>query len=493
MEKYKINEKFLYEIWKKQQFEKALLTQENEKLTVIDAGNENTDLGGPDFKDARVKIGNITYQGDIEIDLFHSDWKNHGHYLNNKYNKVILHIVMNNDSRENFVLTSQGRKVQSVLLETFLKQNLRTEIHQSILSEREKRLKNKMACSQLHQSVLQKEKLSYIFDLGFERFRNKREKMKQRLKEITYLSELNLKEPILSYDLDENFSKRNFASKDFSSKTIWHQLIYEFIFEALGYSQNKDIMRRLAESADIRFFNQFTASDDFINFSEAVLFNVAGLVPNIESLPDDETTEYSRNLCATWRNFSNKYDGRTFHAASWHFYRLRPQNFPTIRLAGGVRLLNRMLRESLIENIIALFNKTNNPRRLASELRSLFLVKAEGFWKYHYVFDQPSKGDLRYFIGMSRVDEIIINIILPIISIYFEIFNKHELTKKVLKLYLNYYQIGDNSIVTEVKNTLILDDAAKRTVYQQGMLELYKSYCTKEKCLECKIGKKVFN
>jgi hypothetical protein len=162
-------------------------------------------------------------------------------------------------------------------------------------------------------------------------------------------------------------------------------------------------------------------------------------------------------------------------------------------LAGGVRLLNRMLRENLIENIIALFNKTNNPRRLASELRSLFLVKAEGFWKYHYVFDQPSKGDLRYFIGMSRVDEIIINIILPIISIYFEIFNKHELTKKVLKLYLNYYQIGDNSIVTEVKNTLILDDAAKRTVYQQGMLELYKSYCTKEKCLECKIGKKVFN
>ena len=492
MANVKINEKFLYEIWKKQDFDKVLITQENEKITIVDAGIENTELGGPDFKNARIKIGNITYQGDVEIDLYHSDWKGHGHFLNKKYNKVILHAVMNNNSNEHFVITQDGRKVQSILLESFLKKDLRTDIHQAILSERENRLEHKMPCSELNSTVTKKEKLAYMFDLGFARFRHKREKMMQRLKEITYLSELNLKEPIIRYDLDENFNNRKFVSKDFSNKAIWHQLIYENIFEALGYTNNKDLMRRLAEAADVRFFNTFIDNEDFISIAETVLFNVAGLIPDVESLPDEETTEYTRKIYQQWKKIGSKYDGRTFHSANWHFFKLRPQNFPTIRIAGGSRLLNRLLKENMVENIIALFKRTNNPRRLASDLRTLFIVKAQGFWKKHFVFDQPSKVDLKYFIGFSRADEIIINIILPIISIYFEVFNKHDLTKKVLKLYLNYYQIGDNSVVTEVVNTLALDDAGKRTVFHQGMIELFKEYCSKEKCLECNIGKKIF-
>lgn len=492
MANVKINEKFLYEIWKKQDFDKVLTTQENEKITIVDAGTENTELGGPDFKNARIKIGNITYQGDVEIDLYHSDWKGHGHFLNKKYNKVILHAVMNNNSNDHFVITQDGRKVQSILLESFLKKDLRTDIHQAILSERENRLEHKMPCSELNSAVTKKEKLAYMFDLGFARFRHKRDKMMQRLKEITYLSELNLKEPIIRYDLDENFNNRKFVSKDFSNKAIWHQLIYESIFEALGYSNNKEIMRRLAEAADIRFFNTLIDNEDFVSVAESVLYNVSGLIPDVESLPDEETTEYSRTIYQQWRKIGNKYDGRTFHSVNWHFFKLRPQNFPTIRIAGGARLLNRLLKENMVENIIALFKRTNNPRRLASDLRTLFMVKAQGFWKKHFVFDQPSKVDLKYFIGFSRADEIIINIILPIISIYFEIFNKHDLTKKVLKLYLNYYQIGDNSVVTEVVNTLALDDAGKRTVFHQGMIELFKEFCSKEKCLECNIGKKVF-
>jgi hypothetical protein len=492
MANVKINEKFLYEIWKKQDFDKVLITQENEKITIVDAGTENTELGGPDFKNARIKIGNITYQGDVEIDLYHSDWKNHGHFLNKKYNKVVLHAVLNNNSNEHFVITQEGRKVQSILLESFLKKDLRTDIHQAILSERENRLEHKMPCSELNSIVTKKEKLAYMFDLGFARFRHKRDKMMQRLKEITYLSELNLKEPIIRYDLDENFNNRKFVSKDFSNKAIWHQLIYESVFEALGYTNNKDIMRRLAEAADIRFFNTLIENEDFVSIAESVLYNVAGLIPDVESLPDEETTEYSRKIYQQWKKIAKKYDGRTFHSVNWHFFKLRPQNFPTIRIAGGARLLNRLLKENMVENIIALFKKTNNPRRLASDLRALFMVKAQGFWKKHFVFDQPSKVDLKYFVGFSRADEIIINIILPIISIYFEIFNKHDLTKKVLKLYLNYYQIGDNSIVIEVVNTLALDDAGKRTVFHQGMIELFKEFCTKEKCLECNIGKKVF-
>jgi hypothetical protein len=492
MDNNRINEKFLYEIWKNQDFDKVLYTQQNDRITIVDAGSANSDSDGPDFKNARITIGNITYNGDVEIDLFHSDWKGHGHFLNKKYNKVILHIVLNNHTNEHFVYTQEGRKVHSILLESFLKKDIRSEIQQAIITEREKRLEQRMPCSQLNTKVSKKEKLAYMFDLGFARFREKREKMLQRLKEITYLKELHLKEPIIQYDLDENFHNRKFVSKDFSNRQIWHQLIYESIFSALGYSSNKDIMRRLAEAVDIQFLTEFINEEDFVFTAEAILFNVAGLIPEVEILPDEETTEYTRNLYQRWKKIEKKYDGRTFHAANWHFFKLRPQNFPTVRIAGGVRLLEKMLKENLVENIIEFFKRTNNPRRLSADLRNLFTIKAQGFWKKHFVFDQPSKADLKYFVGMSRVDEIIINIILPIMSIYFDIFNKHDLARKVLKLYLNYYQMSDNSVVIEVSNTLALGDGGKRTVYSQGMIKLFKDFCTPEKCLECSIGKKVF-
>lgn len=487
-----VNEKFLYEIWKNQEFDKPLITQEKEKIIVIDAGSRNAELGGPDFKNARIKIGNITYQGDVEIDLFHSDWKNHGHFLNKKYNKTILHVVLNNDSKENYVLTQDGRKVQSVLIESLIKNDFRSEIQKAIISERESRLNNKMPCNTLNSSLNKKEKLSYIFDLGFVRFRHKREKVLQRLKELTYLAELNLKEPIISYDIDENFNNRKFVSQDFSKKEIWLQLIYELVFEALGYSMNKDIMRRLAESVDINFLIKYRNEENFIEILESILFGAAGLLPEVEKLPDSEISEYTKNIFRVWNNIKKEYNGRTFHSANWQFFKLRPQNFPTVRIAGGVQILNKLLKENLVEKIIEIFKLTNNPRRLSSELRNLFLIKASGFWKKHYVFDQIASSELKYFIGMSRADEIIINVILPLMSIYFDVFNKHDLAKKVLKLYLNYYQIGNNNITIEVTNTLGLDSAAKRTVFNQGMIELYKEFCMKQKCLECNIGKKIF-
>ena len=132
-------EKFLYEIWKSQKFEQAPYTEEGEQITILDAGVENGDLPGPDFKNARIKIGNITYVGDIEIDGTHTDWKTHGHNLSKKYNKVVLHAVLSNDSGQNYVFTQDGRKVQTVCISSFLEESLRESLKKAILTEREKR------------------------------------------------------------------------------------------------------------------------------------------------------------------------------------------------------------------------------------------------------------------------------------------------------------------------------------------------------------------
>ncbi len=485
----KIHEKFLYEIWKKQQFSNNLSTSEDEKILVLDPGILNDELGGPDFKNARIKIGNITYLGDVEIDTQYSDWKNHGHYINKKYNKVILHAVFGKDHHTH-VYTQEGRKVNSISFENLLDSSIRIQIQNAILDERDSRT-NKIPCDQVSDLLSEDEKIKIIFDFGVERFKNKSQKMFERLKELSYVKEMKLKEPIISYELSEDFHNKKFEVEDFKDQFIWNQLMYEQIFEALGYSKNKEIMLKLARSADVKFLKMLGTSD-FIKTAESALFNIAGLMPDVYNLPDNETSVYTRELYDLWSGIRQIYDSKIYNAAQWHFFKLRPQNFPTIRIAGGVRIVDRIFHHNFIFNVIKLFKDYSSYGKIINELRSLVVVKGDGFWSEHFIFDKPSKTRINYFIGVSRADEIIVNVILPIILVYFDLFNMKDLARKVTKTYVNYYQQSENGLVKEVCDALRLNDAWKKTVLYQGMIEIFRNYCIKKKCTECPIGKKVF-
>ncbi len=486
----KILEKFLYEIWNEKKFAKDLVTKEDIPIEIIDSGIANKDLSGPDFKNAKIKIGNITYSGDVEIDNDFSDWKAHGHNYNKRYSSVILHAALNNEENEPFVFTAEGRKIPSISLADFLEEDLVKSVHSAILSERKKGSYS-LPCIENNDEIKDIDKLNFVYDLGKKRFNKKKEAFFFRLKELVYFQELNIKEPVINYDFDENFYSRTFFQKDFSNKNLWIQLIYESIFEALGYSKNKDMMRALAKSADVNFFNKIDC-EKYVLTIEAALFKISGLIPDVQNLPDEETSSYTKELFEMWNKIKPLYDNRTFHPAQWHFFRLRPRNFPTIRIAGGARLIYKLLKKNLIGQILDAVKKSSNQKQLTRYLRSMFTIKAEGFWTRHYVFDQPAQSTIDYLIGESRADEIIINTILPIISLYFEIFKQRELSVKVIKLYLNYYQRNENNLVSEVADTLHLNDAWRRTVLYQGMIELYRAYCSQEKCLECHIGEKVF-
>lgn len=487
----KFPEKFLYEIWKERNFNNELSTTKGDKIKIIDCGSQNSDLAGPDFKSARIKIGNVTYQGDIEIDSFYSDWKAHGHYLNKKYNKVILHFYFTTDGNKPFVYTQEGRKIPSISMGKFLNKDLKTTIQKAIVSERQNRT-FKMPCSEINNLVSEETKLSFLYELGLERFKKKRNKMLRRLKEIIYLDEMQLKEPVIRYDLDERFYNREFTQNDFNDRKIWQQLFYENIFEALGYSKNKEMMRKLSEAVDINFLKKLNEKEDTVFYIESALFHVSGLMPDIYNLPDEEFSEYTKELAKCWNEIKGLYDGKTFNSANWHFFKLRPQNFPTIRISGGARLLNKILNENLIGKIIRKVQKIRDFKYLNGALRSFIITKGDGFWKNHYVFDQASEFEIKYFVGISRADDIIVNIILPILSIYFEIFGQKDISKKIVKFYSEHTQNSENYLVKEVSSTLHIDDAWKRSVLHQGMINLYRNYCTKNRCLECKIGMEVF-
>lgn len=303
---------------------------------------------------------------------------------------------------------------------------------------------------------------------------------------------MNLKEPVIKYDLDERFYNRTFSQRDFCQKIIWQQLVYESIFEALGYSRNKEIMKMIAMAVGIKFLNSLN-KHDFILTVESILFNVGGLMPDLSNLPDEEISSYVKKLYERWNDNKNKYNGRMFNSTQWHFFRMRPQNFPTIRIAGGARIINKLINSNLMDKMLEAVEQIEDLTKLAQSLRSLLVVRGEGFWSRHYIFAQSKNEQVNYFIGATRADEILVNLMLPVLSLYFEIFDKKELSQKAIILYLNFYQKTDNNLVNEVSATLFLKDAWKRSVLYQGMIELFRDYCSKDRCLECLIGKKLFN
>lgn len=488
----KINEKFLYEIWKSKDFIRELTTIDNQKIEIIDAGENNKELAGPDFFNSRIKIGGLTFNGDVEIDSRHSDWKAHGHYLDKKYNKVILHVVLSNENFQPFVFTQEGRKLNSICISEFIPDDLQSTIRKAIVSERNNR-SFIMPCKESNLILEESAKIKVLSDLGVERFKQKEKKIYSRLKEMVYLKQMNIREPVVRYDFGEEFLNKKFTSEEFNDPTLWQQLIYELIFEALGYSKNKDIMVRLAKAVNLEFLKSFTNDNDFREKVESALFNVSGILNLERSSYSDDTAEYIRNLVETWSAIQSKYDGGIFKEEKWNYLKLRPQNFPTIRLAGGSRFIIRLLKEDLFGTIIDIFSNDVNQKKLTATLRNLLIIKADGFWQKHYVFDKKTKEDLKYFVGLVRADEMIINVILPMLAVYFEIFENSDASRRVKTLYLNYRQKNSNNVVEQVERSLHLNNDAIKSVHIQGMIEIFRHYCVKEKCLSCEIGKVVFN
>jgi hypothetical protein len=487
-----VNEKIIYEIWNEGKFKKELTLDDSTKIEIVDTGTHNKDSAGPDFLNARIKLDNITYLGDIEIDTWHTDWKSHGHFFDKKYNKVILHLVISKEKYQPYVYCKDGRKIHSICLLDFVDENFNSLLIDAVKSEKKNR-KFQMACFGRNDSVHKKEKLEFLAELGIERIKRKSKRILGKLKEMIYLKEMNIREPIIKYDFGEDFYNRKFSQEEFSDIHIWEQLVYEMIFEALGYARNKAIMMKVAKAVNIEFLNNFRADDDFSLKIESALFNVSGMIPQKPKSIEEATAEYIRLLTETWNSIKEKYDGGIFKKEDWNFFKSRPQNFPTTRLSAGAHLIEHILTNDVFKSLTKYFNEDRTVKEANVVLRNYIITDAKGYWADHYNFDKKSSEKLNYFLGVSRADEIIINVLFPILIIYFEIFDLNDNARRVKQLYLNYTQYGSNMVVEQVESTLGLQKASRRSVNYQAMIELFRNYCVKERCLECKIGQKIFD
>ncbi len=487
----KILEEKLHRIWLNQEFAKSLITKNNEKIVVLNPGNYNNDSAGPDFKHARIQIGNLTFVGDVEIDYDYSNWKTHGHNINKRYNKVILHVTYLNKQKHHYIYTSEGRKVPTIALIDFVEDGL---IDNLLEQKHYKKNLNKiiLKCASEIDTIDLEERRKFILKLGFNRFQKKSSRIFRRLKELKFLKELQLKEPVIRYELTKAFAEKEFTHQDFNDTSLWEQVLYELVFEALGYSKNKNMMLKLAQNLDLEFLKKIENDSELKLKLEALYFGVAGLLPETEGLTKDQISEHVYELNEQWNKLKLLYDNKLFDETQWHFLGQRPQNFPTVRIIGGMKIANDILHNNLTGKIIKKFLEINDTKVLINSVRSLFIIKSGGYWKTHYIFEKLAKTEIKYFIGVSRADEIFINILLPFLSVYFDMFGNEASSKKVLKVYNDYEQRMDNKIVRDVAENLQLFGLNKKTIYMQGMIEVYRKLCSRNKCLECEIGKQVF-
>jgi len=140
-------------------------------------------------------------------------------------------------------------------------------------------------------------------------------------------------------------------------------------------------MLHLAQAVKLSFLRDFITTPDFRTTAEATFFSVSGLIPDVFHLKEEDTSDYTRKLFQRWQEIKSSYDGRTFRETDWHFFQLRPQNFPTVRIAGGVLLVERLLKQTLIPPTVKIISEIHKPEILIQNLRNLLIVSAEGYWK----------------------------------------------------------------------------------------------------------------
>lgn len=497
MKKLEISERVLRYLWKEQKFTRKLLkTIDGREVKVLSVGKSNPD-GGPDFLNSKIYIGDTLFAGDVEIHLNINDWKVHQHHCDPKYDRVILHVVFaqpENLSTQYNIITKSKRIVPTLVLEHNISYRDIEEIHEKIFSEPVTDFQ-KLNCISINEKVDSIFLFNYLTKLSEERQEYKVRKMDERLKELIRFEKLN--EPIIRYgknffevyDDDLPIFEIELCTKDYSDIKYWEQLFYESIMESLGYTKNKLPFLKLAKILNLNLIKSLELPENNnqrVIFFEALLFKFSGLLPEYFNLKENETIN---QITIYQKYLSNiKINSSQLNAAEWQFFRLRPESFPTIRIAAGAAIIEKILSDSLFIKILKIISE-NKPECLQN-LISLLSVKASDFWKNHYRFDKKTNKLIIQLLGKDKIIEIIINVVVPIFLLYARIFKKREVRENILKLFDSIKTSKSNYFVRKMDSNLVkgkINISNARTY--QGLVQLYKFYCSENKCNECEIYK----
>lgn len=419
-----MSEDFIHFLWNYSYYDSNnLISTSGEKIEVIKHGEHNHNAG-PDFFNAKIKIGETIWVGNIEIHINSSDWNKHKHSDDAAYNNVILHVVLNHDTD---IKRANGETITTLQI----KYNTNFESRYNQL------MKNKqwVAC-QNYLPGLNK------FDIHF------------WLAKIA-IERLNSKSQLILESLERN-------------KNNWEESFYHKLARSFGLNINSEAFEQLALSLPLLILAKH--KNNLIQL-EALLFGQAGMLD--DTIPDDE---YFNQLKKEYLFLKKKYKLKPIEAQQWKFLRLRPSNFPTIRISQFANLVYKST---------ALFSKSLEAQDIKT-LQKFYQVSASDYWNNHYVFGKTSR-QMKKQLGQISLSVIFINTVIPFIFVFGQIKGIEQYKNKAVDL-LEEMKAENNSIVSRWAKFGIKADNA---LYSQALIQLKKEYCDKKKCLKCKIGNEI--
>lgn len=492
-----VPEEILRDAWLTQRFSRrSLHTNDGKPIVVIDPGQQNHD-SGPDFKQARIRIGDVLYCGDVEVHRNAKEWRTHAHDRDPRYNRVILHAVLYGSHLT--CCTNSGREIPELVIADYLDESLLPTWSDSTVGNALRRTR-RIKCSGLNQGVPQEVIERWVLKLAQQRLEFKVRKFHERLKQLIDESRSQIREPYARYigDPSEILQPSNeYTRQDYAKGALWDQLIYEGLMEGLGYSKNREPMLTLARNVTLRFLNaqiESSLQDERFRIVQASLFGAAGLLPSIRTIKDKEARSYLRDLRRVWKQIRPQHKGQILHPAEWQFFRLRPQNFPTLRLSAASALAVSFSSRGLLRPVIHIIkDSSRNIEARFQLLRQLLTVHPDAFWSKHYTFHRSAQKKLTTLIGRDRKNDIIMNTFFPISLFYARTFRDLDLRVQTTNLLNCFPAMSENSLTRTMERELLVGKVGLSSgMAQQGIHQLFIFYCKDERCSECDVGKLVF-
>lgn len=420
-----MKEEFLHYLWKTQRFDmQRLFSVCGKKIELVSFGQHN-DSDGPDFLDACLRIDNILWRGNVEMHLQSKQWYQHAHDDDPAYDNVILHVVIE-DNRP--VYNRHGHLIPTLEMKKRIPQGM-DRTYRRLLAQQ-----SWIPCHSQFQSVPTIFKQSMLDKLLIERLERK----------TTFLNQL-----LIEYQMD------------------WEQAFFIALCKNLGSAINAAPFEALAKSIPLKVLLRHR---DRLPSVEALLFGQAGM------LEQTFTDAYPKKLQTTFDALKNQYSLNPIPVLSWKYLRMRPPNFPTIRLAQIARLIHQS--NHLFSKILAVTS--------ATDIYNMFDITISNYWRTHYVFDKSS-APRKKKLGKSTIQLLIINTIVPFLFLYGKRKDDAHLLSLAIQL-LSSLPPENNHLITGWKKLHLIAENAQQS---QALLELKKEYCDKKRCLDCKIGHEV--
>ena len=415
-----MTEKLLQYIWQFQYFNSnGLATVEGDILQINYPGFLNTNQG-PDFLEARIKVANTSWAGNIELHLKSSLWNAHKHSGDKNYNNIILHVVWEDDAN---------------LSVTFPVLELQNRVSKFLLGRYDE-LMNTSAFIPCEKSIHQVDALTW-------------KSWKDRL----LAERLQNKAAIIFGHLAANNNN-------------WEETFWWLLANNFGIKVNSDAFEKIAGSLPV---NILAKHKNQIHQLEALLFGQAGLLEN------NFTDAYPLMLQKEYLFYKTKYKLQPIQAPLF-FLRMRPANFPSIRLAQLAMLINQST---------SLFSVIKESPSLKG-IKKLLNVTANDYWHYHYVFDEASAFKEKN-LGTQMINNILINTIIPVVFAY-GLHNKEEAYKSKALQWLEEIEKEKNNITNAFARFGIEN---KNAFDSQALIQLRNEYCNKKHCLKCAVGNRL--